>query len=70
MSEGIVYQNKDILVTNHHFKWWFALAPQGAFVACSPQRRVLQALLLATATKRLLHYLLSLILPTVLLHTS
>ena len=33
-------------------------APQGAFDTCSPKRRVSQALLLAAAKKRLLHYLL------------
>lgn len=43
-------------------------APQGATITCTPKRRVLQALLLATAKKRLPHYLLFLILPTVLLY--
>ena len=57
-------------VTNHHFKWWFELTPQGAFVTCTPERRELQALLLATARKRLLHYLLFLILLPALLYTS
>ena len=45
-------------------------APQGAFDTCAPERRVSQALLLATAKKRLLHYLLFLTLLTVLQCTS
>ena len=41
-------------------------APQGAFDTCAPERRVSQALLLATAKKRLLRYLLFLTLLTAL----
>ena len=45
-------------------------APQGAFNTCAPERRVSQALLLATAKKRLLHYLLFVTLLTALQYTS
>ena len=45
-------------------------APQGAVVACAPERQVPQALLLATAKKRLLHYLPFLTLLTVPLYIS
>ena len=58
------------LVTNHHFKWWFDLAPLGAFITCTPKGQVLQALLLAAAKKRLPHYLLLLFLLIALLYIS
>lgn len=45
-------------------------APQGAFITCAPERRVSQAFLLASAKKRILHYLLFLTLLTVLRYIS
>jgi len=49
-------------VINHHFKWWFVNSPPKGFFTYSPERRVSQALLLATSKKRLPHCLLFLIL--------
>ena len=55
-------------VTHHQFNWWFGVGPKKGHITAAPKKAVSQALLLASAKKRIPYYLLSSTLPTALLY--